>query len=368
MPSTIKRIGVLTGGGDCPGLNAAIRAVAKSAMFDHDLEVYGIEDGFLGLIENRVHKLERERVSNILTLGGTILGTSNKANPSKFAVGWDESGDPVFRDVTDDCMRHLEQHGIEALVVIGGDGTMACAAPFVERGVNCVGVPKTIDNDVHGCDPTIGFATAVEIAAHALDRLHTTASSHHRAMIAEVMGRNAGWIALYAGVASGADVICIPEIPYDLGVICDFVQKRSAQHKRFSLICVAEGAHRAGGQQSVSRIDPTSPEPVRLGGVGEQLADDIERCTGIESRAVVFGHVQRGGTPTSEDRVLATVLGCRAVELLIEGRMGRLVTNWHGDLGDVDLLHAAGKQRKIKPDNDILRAAKAVGTCFGDPE
>jgi 6-phosphofructokinase 1 len=366
MAAAIRRIGVLTGGGDCPGLNAAIRAVVKSAMFEHGLEVCGIEDGFLGLIENRIRTFGRDDVSNILTLGGTVLGTSNKANPSKFAVGWDESGDPVFKDVTDDCMRHLEQHKLDALVVIGGDGTMACAAPFVERGVNCVGVPKTIDNDVYGCDVTIGFDTAVEIAAHALDRLHTTASSHHRTMIAEVMGRNAGWIALYAGVASGADVICIPEIPYDLGAICDFVRARSEHGKRFSLICVAEGAHKAGGQQSVSRIDPTSPEPIRLGGVGEQLADDIERCTGIESRAVVFGHVQRGGTPTSGDRVLATALAHRAVQLITEGRMGRLVVTQNGTITDVGLLDAAGKQRKIPADNEVLHAARAVGTCFGE--
>lgn len=367
MTTSIKRIGVLTGGGDCPGLNAAIRAVAKSAMNQHGLEVYGIADGFLGLIENRIRRLERDDVSNILTLGGTMLGTSNKANPSKFAVGWDESGDPIFRDVTDDCMRHIEQHGLDALVIIGGDGTMTCAAPFVERGVNCVGVPKTIDNDVFGCELTIGFDTAVEIATHALDRLHTTASSHHRVIVAEVMGRNAGWIALHSGVASGSDVVLIPEIPYHLGAICDFVRGRSEHKKRFSLICVAEGAHPAGGRQSVGRIDPTSPEPIRLGGVGERVADDIERCTGIESRAVVFGHVQRGGTPTSGDRVLATTLSHRAVELLAEGRQGRLVVVQQGSVTDVGLTSAADKQRTVDPDHELVRAARAVNTCLGDP-
>ena len=367
MTTAPKRIGVMTGGGDCPGLNAAIRAVTKSAIFGYGIEVFGIEDGFLGLIENRVKRLHPSDVSNLLTVGGTMLGTSNKANPAKFAVGWTPDGDPDFRDVTDDCMRHIEQHALDALVVIGGDGTMTVAEPFVERGVSIVGVPKTIDNDLIGSELTIGFDTAVNVATHALDRLHTTASSHHRVMVIEVMGRNAGWIALHAGAASGSDVIVIPEIPYELKSITDFVKKRNQQGKRFSLVCVAEGAKAKGGQQTVSRIDPTSPDPIRLGGIGDRLADDIARVTDVDTRATVLGHVLRGGTPTATDRVLATNLGYHAVELLMQGHSRRLCIWQDGKISDIDLTEASGKQRLVNPATDpLVAASRAVGTNFGD--
>jgi 6-phosphofructokinase 1 len=366
MPRIPRRIGVLTGGGDCPGLNAAIRAVAKSAMFEHEMEVYGIEDGFLGLIENRIRRLHSNDVSGILTQGGTMLGTSNKADPSRYAVGYDESGDPIFKNVVDDCMGVIEEHGLEAIVVIGGDGTMTCANPFADRGVNIIGVPKTIDNDLVGSEITIGFDTAVEVAVRALDRLHTTAMSHHRVIVVEVMGRNAGWIALHAGVASGSDMIALPEIPYDLRVICDFVNERSKRGKRFSLICCAEGAKPAGGAQSVSRIDPTSPEPIRLGGIGEQLAEDISRVTSLETRATVLGHVIRGGTPSSSDRTLATLLGRRATTLLAQGATGRVVVMSQSHVTDIAISDVAGKQRLVDPDDELVVAARAVGTCFGD--
>ncbi|MGD0090383.1 MAG: ATP-dependent 6-phosphofructokinase, partial [Planctomycetota bacterium] len=214
MPKGIHRIGILTGGGDCPGSNAVIRAVVKAAIHRHGLEVWGIEDGFQGLIENRMRLLDWSAVSNILTLGGTILGTNNKCNPRKYAT---RTGDKIeWRDVTGRCLNHIDQRGLDALIVIGGDGTMTVASGFVRLGVNCIGVPKTIDNDLWGTDVTFGFATATSVASDALDRVHTTAASHHRAMIVEVMGRNAGWIALHAGVASGADVILLPEMPYNL--------------------------------------------------------------------------------------------------------------------------------------------------------
>ncbi|MFW5652604.1 MAG: ATP-dependent 6-phosphofructokinase, partial [Planctomycetota bacterium] len=239
---SIQRIGVLTGGGDCPGLNAVIRAVTKTAILRYGLQVYGIEDGFLGLVQNRIDPLETGKVSNILTTGGTILGTSNKCNPQKYVAGLDGEGKPIVKDVTDRCLDHIRHHDLDAIVVIGGDGTMSGARNFVEHGVNCIGVPKTIDNDLVGTDITFGFQTAVDVATEALDRIHTTAASHHRVMVVEVMGRNAGWIALHSGVAAGADVILIPESPFDYDLICGYVEHRSRHGKRFSIICVSEGA------------------------------------------------------------------------------------------------------------------------------
>ncbi|MFA7235965.1 MAG: ATP-dependent 6-phosphofructokinase [Phycisphaeraceae bacterium] len=364
MSPRLKRIGVLTGGGDCPGLNAVIRAVTKTAIFQHNLEVYGIEDGFLGLVQNRIRPLTSGDVSNILTQGGTILGSSNKCNPSKYAV---KKGDKIeYIDVTDRCLEHIEHHHLQALIVIGGDGTMSGAANFVQHGINCVGVPKTIDNDLVGTDVTFGFATAVSIATEALDRIHTTAASHHRAMVVEVMGRNAGWIALQAGIASGSDILLIPEIEFDLDSISEKVQNRSRHGKRFTIIVVSEGAKPKGGKQIVDRVDPTSPDPIRLGGVGKFVADAIEKNTGIETRCTVLGHVQRGGTPVAQDRVLATQFGHAAMQVLMEGKQGRLVVMQDNHVSDIELLRAANKQRMIEPNDPLVISARAVGTCFGD--
>ena len=244
--NNIKTIGILTGGGDCPGLNAVVRAVAKTAISKYNQRVMGIYDGYLGLIENRMKELKYDDVSNILTQGGTILGTSNKANPVKYPVILD--GKSQLRDVRDNCVLHAEEVGLDAIVAIGGDGTMAGAAGLAEKGIKFVGVPKTIDNDVWGTEVTFGFNTAVVTATEAIDKVHTTASSHHRAMIVEVMGRYAGWIALHSGVASGSDVILIPEIPYNLDAVCDYVRERSRRGKRYSIITVAEGAKEKGVQ------------------------------------------------------------------------------------------------------------------------
>jgi phosphofructokinase-like protein len=359
----MHRIGVLTAGGDCPGLNAVIRAVTKSALGQHNLDVMGIEDGFLGLIENRIRPLNSEDVSNILTVGGTILGTNNRVDPHKYPVK--VNGATEFRDVTNQCLDHIAQHKIDALVVIGGDGSMSIASGFARLGVNCIGVPKTIDNDLWGTDVTFGFATAVSIATDALDRVHTTAASHHRAIVVEVMGRNAGWIALHSGIASGSDVILIPEIPYDINVVSDFVISRSKRGKRFSIICVSEGAKPAGGKQIISRIDPTSPDPVRLGGIGQKVAADIEAITGIETRATTLGHVQRGGTPVAADRVLATEFGNEAIELLGAGERGRLVVMKGRTVTHIQLEEAEGKQRLVPLDHPLIRAARNVNTCFG---
>lgn len=362
--SDIKRIGVLTGGGDCPGLNAVIRAVTKSAIVDYGLEVIGIKDGFLGLVENRTRPLTDADVSGILTRGGTILGSNNKCNPRKFAeVRTDGSYEII--DVTDRCMHTINSHKMDALVVIGGDGTMACAKEFVDLGVNCIGVPKTIDNDLVGTDVTFGFATAVQTATEAIDRIHDTAASHHRAMVVEVMGRNAGWIALHAGLASGSDIILIPEMPFDLDKVCQAVKQRQESGKGCSIICVSEGAMPKGGKQVVREVDPTSPDPIRLGGIGSVITEQIEDATGIETRNTVLGYIQRGGTPVPEDRVLATQFGHKAINVLLSGQPNRLIVMHGREVMHAPLAAAAGKQRTVPLDHTLLATAVAVGTSFG---
>lgn len=366
MPHTIRRIGVLTGGGDCPGLNAVIRAVTKTAILEHDIEVFGIEDGFQGLIEDRLRPLTIADVSGILARGGTILGTNNKCSPQRYYTGDDEHGKPMFINAMEQCLATVERHHLDAIIVIGGDGTMSCAAPLVEAGVNCIGVPKTIDNDIVGTDITFGFTTAVNTATMSLDRLHSTAASHHRVMVCEVMGRNAGWLALHAGLASGSDVILIPEIPYDIDKICAFVQSRVVNRRGFSIIACAEGAHPTNGEKVVARRDLTSPDPIRLGGIGEKVADDIARRTKIETRTTVLGHVVRGGPPIAADRVLASRFGFRALKLLMAGARGRMVVMEGNTLNDVEITFAANKQRLVPTDHPLIRVSRAVRTSFGD--
>jgi 6-phosphofructokinase 1 len=363
---TVRRIAILTGGGDCPGLNAVIRAVARDAL-NCGIEVFGIEDGYLGLIENRIRKIGADDLSGILNRGGTILGSNNRSNPSKFAVGKNADGSVRYADVTDKCLKHLREREIAAMVVIGGDGTMTSAAMFARRGVAVVGVPKTIDNDIEGSEITFGFQTAVATATDSLDKCRTTADSHHRAMVVEVMGRNAGWIALHSGVAAGADIILIPEIPFEVSAICEKIKERERLGKRSSLICVAEGAKPRGGEQVIAKIDPTSPDPIRLGGIAKFLAERVEKQIGIESRYAVLGHTQRGGPPTPGDRVLATLLGNHAMTLLREGKVGRMVAVQGGVLTDIDLEKPAGKQRLVNPEGEpLVQAARAVGTSFGE--
>ncbi len=363
MPNQIKRIGMLTGGGDCPGLNAVIRAITRAAL-SGGMEVVGIEDGYLGLIQNRMRGLSWTDVSNLLTQGGTILGASNRANPSAYLVP--ENGTWVAKDVRDEVMRHVQKQRLDALVVIGGDGTMAGAAQMMERGCCIVGVPKTIDNDLWGTDITFGHDTAVHIATEALDRVHTTASSHHRVMVVELMGRYSGWIALNAGCAAGADIILIPEIPFSFDKVAERCLERSKFGSRFTIVAVGEGAKPAGGQQLVERIDPSSPDPIRLGGVGKFVATEIEARTGLESRAIVLGHVQRGGTPTARDRLLATAFGFHAFELLEQRRFGRLVVEREGKISSLDIKDVAGKVRTVPTDDLMVRAVRATGSSFGD--
>lgn len=363
--SKVSRIGILTGGGDCPGLNAVIRAVAKTAMYRYGLEVWGIEDGFLGLIRNRMHRLSSDDVSNILTRGGTILGSSNKANPAHFAVGADEAGKPIFQDVTARVLEHIRERRLDAIVCVGGDGTMSGAADLVKRGVRCVGVPKTIDNDLMHTDITFGFQTAVDTATEALDRIHTTAASHHRVMLVELMGRNAGWLTLHAGAASGADVILIPEIPYDLDAICAHCMGRTRHGKAFTIIAVSEGAKPRGGQQVVDRVVADSPDPIRLGGVSEVLSEQIAAQTGLECRATILGHVQRGGTPVPADRVLGTLFGYKAMELVVEGRFNEIVVIQKNEVRSVPIEAVAHQQRTVPLDDPLITAVRAVGVSMG---
>jgi 6-phosphofructokinase 1 len=324
----------------------------------------GIEDGYLGLIQNRMRVLSNEDVSNILTTGGTILGSCNKSNPVAYAV---PEGDTwVVRDVRDKVVEHYEAAGLDALVVIGGDGTMSGAVKLIERGLNIVGVPKTIDNDLWGTDITFGHDTAVQTAAEALDKVHSTASSHHRVMVVELMGRYAGWLALNAGLASGADVILIPEIPFDIEKICQKCIERSKHGKRFTIIAAGEGAVPVGGELFVERVDETSPDPIRLGGVAHYVAVEVEGRTGLESRSIVLGHIQRGGPPTPRDRLLATQFGFHAFELLQGRRFGRVVVEKDGRIGSIPMVDVADRVRTVPLDHVLIRSARALGTFFGD--
>ena len=362
---TIRRIGVLTGGGDCPGLNAVIRSITLSALH-RGVEVVGVRDGYLGLIEDRVEALDEASVESILLQGGTILGTSNRANPAKFAVGKNADGSPRFENVVDRCLATVERHQLDALLLIGGDGTMAGAEPLIRAGVNCIGVPKTIDNDLEGTDMTFGFLTAVGVASEALDRVYTTAHSHHRTIVVEVMGRNAGWISLFAGAASGVPVILMPEAPFDWEKVFQVVSDRRGRGRMSTVICVSEGACPRDGKQVVARVDPTSPDPIRLGGIAQMVAAEVEKATGVESRYVVLGHVQRGGTPEPADRILGTQFGHRALTLLLDGKRNRLVGRRGFEEVDVDILSVVGKQRKVPMDHQVVMACRSLGVSFGD--
>jgi len=361
----VRRIGILTGGGDCPGLNAVIRGVSKAAMLEHGVGVVGFLDGYWGLVEGRFRELDYSSVSGILTTGGTILGTSNIANPFR----WPErkkGGELTLRDRSSQAVQVFKRLELDALVTIGGDGTQAIACKLLKKGIPVIGVPKTIDNDLNNTDVTFGFDTAVSTATEAIDKIHTTAMSHHRVMVVEVMGRYAGWIALHAGVASGSDVILIPEIPYDIASVCDFVTHRSRVGKRFSIICVAEGAKPKGGKRVVKRIIKESTDPVRLGGIGNVVAKQVADRTGLETRVCVLGHVQRGGTPTAFDRMLATLFGTHAMKLILQRKSGRMVSFKGWKVTDVTLQSAVAKQKLVPRRHPLVLAAKAVGTCFGD--
>ncbi|PSQ63162.1 MAG: 6-phosphofructokinase [Bacteroidetes bacterium QH_10_64_19] len=358
MPSRSLRVGVLTGGGDCPGINAALRAVTKSLTLQHNAEVVGILDGFRGLVDRNVEPLHFRDVSNILTRGGTILGASNKADPFSYQP---RGGANVSAQV----MKTYRNLDLDALVAIGGDGTMSIAHRLTDLGIDIVGVPKTIDNALVGTDRTFGFDTAVSIATEAIDRIHTTAQSHHRVMIIETMGRYSGWIALHAGVASGTDVILIPEIEYDVEEVAQVCTGRERSGQRFTIVAVAEGARRKGGEYVVQEQRGEDPDSARLGGIGRVLADQLRAHLDSSIRTTVLGHMQRGGTPTSYDRNLATAFGTRAAALAAEDATGVMVAIQDGTFTTVPLAEVAGKTRTVPLDAPLLASGLAVGTSFG---
>ncbi|GAV23801.1 6-phosphofructokinase [Carboxydothermus pertinax] len=358
-------IGILTGGGDCPGLNAVIRALVKS--FYQKLpgeKVIGFLDGFRGLIDNKSVNLKTQDVVGLLPKGGTILGTSNRDNPFKFPVM--VNGKLEFQDVSDTVIANLQKHNIEVLFVIGGDGSLSIAHELSLKGVKVIGIPKTIDNDLEATEFTFGFDSAVRTATKALDMLHTTAESHHRIMVLEVMGRYAGWIALYSGLAGGADVILIPEIPFNWESVCRKIQKRKAEGKHFSIVVVAEGAHAQGGERIVAKYIKESTDPVRLGGIGQVVAEHLSNCTGLESRVTVLGHLQRGGGPTPFDRILATRFGVAAVNAWLAGKYNVMVALQGGKITAVPISEGIKKLKLVPLDSEIIMTAKATGISFGD--
>jgi 6-phosphofructokinase 1 len=344
-------------------LNAVIRAVTKKAIHEFGFEVIGIKDGFEGLLYNRHRKLNEGDVSGILTMGGTILGTTNRANPYKYPVG--SGSRTVYADLSDQVIKNVRKLKIDGLVCIGGDGTLDTTHRLSVQGVAVVGVPKTIDNDVKGTDITFGFDTAVHIATEGIDRLHTTAESQHRIMVLEVMGRSAGWIALYAGLAGGGDIILIPEIPYDLFQIAQHIKNRRKKGKRFTIVVVAEGARPSGGKVTVQRRVKDGSEPLRLGGVSFVIGQELEKLTGIETRNVVMGHLQRGGSPSPFDRILGTQLGSKAVDFIAQGQFGCMVGVKDNHLVRVPLSKVARGPRQVPVDHSLIKDAKALGACFG---
>lgn len=366
--SGIKRIAVSTGGGDAPGLNAVIRAVVLAAC-DRGWEVYGIRDGYNGLllqeqyVEGGLIRLTRERVRGITHLGGTILGTTNRNNPLHYPMRTPD-GHMEQVDRTDELVRNCMLHEIDALISVGGDGSMAIANVLAQKGLRVIGVPKTIDNDLDRTVITFGFDTAWTFAVEALDRLHSTAASHGRVMVVEVMGRYAGWIALNAGVAGSADVVLIPEINYDLTSIVTKIKSRETQGSRFTIVVVAEGAKPIGGEVTVLEKEIGRDE--RLGGVGERLARELQALTGKEVRLVVLGHLLRGGTPTASDRLIALRFGAAAVRALEQGESGIMVALDPPDVNYVPLAEATCRMKTVPLDCDTMLTARDMGICFGD--
>ncbi|WP_224240909.1 6-phosphofructokinase [Hyalangium gracile] len=365
MPRPL-RLGVLTGGGDCPGLNALIRGLVKRGIHEFGHEFVGIENGYMGLVEPELTRpLTEEDTRGILPKGGTILGTSNKANPFQYAV---REGDTwVEKDVSDIALRRAEELKLDGIIAIGGDGTLTIGHKFTEKGLRVVGCPKTIDNDLSGTDQTFGFDTARAICTEAIDRLHSTAEAHDRVMVVEIMGRNSGFLTLDSGIAGGADVILIPEIPYRVEAIVEKIRRRGRRKRSFSIIAIAEGAYPEGGTLAV--LDKASDIPgrgvVRLGGAGKVCADLLARHIEAEIRVTVLGHLQRGGTPTAADRVLATMYGCKALDLVRDGQWDSMVALRNGKIVTAPLSESR-KERRVDPNGEPVRFAKSMGISFGD--
>ena len=372
----VKKVAIITNGGDAPGLNAVIRAIVKTAE-TNGIECYGYIEGYKGLLENNYIKLDtKTNASGLLHRGGTIIGTSNSTNVFNLKV--EENGKTVYKDMSQKCIDNIKQAGFDCIFTLGGDGTQKSGRDFSLRGVNVIGVPKTIDNDVAHTDVTFGYNTAVSVATEALDRLHTTAESHHRIMVLEVMGRYAGWIALESAIAGGADAALIPEIPYDINEVAKKVKQRQEEGKNFSIIVVSEGAKPKDGEIVVKKKldDGKGLDNIRLGGIGEKVASDLEELTGLVSRCTVLGYVQRGGTPTAYDRVLSTKYGVKAMQLAMEGKFNVLVTYKGGKLDCASLEEVVGNNkeigaasgntansniRKITMDDPLIKTAQSIG-------
>lgn len=379
----VKKVAILANGGDVSGFNAVIRAIVKTAE-QNGVECYGFIDGYNGLLKNDFVKLSTgndETASGILPKGGSIIGSSTNANVFNYKV--EENGQIVYKDLSDVCVQNIKDDGFDCVFTLGGDGTQKSARDFATKGVNVIGVPKTIDNDVACTEITFGYNTAVSVAAEALDRLHTTGETHHRIMILEVMGRYAGWIALESAIAGGADVALIPEIPYDINKAVDKINERRAKGKNFSVVVVAEGAAPKGGEITVAgtRDNGAGVDNTKLGGVGQVVAKQLEQLTGLEARNTTLGYMQRGGTPTAFDRVLSTKYGSKAMELALEGKFGVLTVIKNGKLDYVSLEDVVGNNtkigavsgntaesniRRVTMDHDLVKTAKNIGICLGD--
>jgi 6-phosphofructokinase 1 len=359
-----KRIGILTGGGDCPGLNAVIRAVVKGAVLKHGWEVIGIEDGFDGLLSpGKCRPLSLDDVRGILPRGGTILGTTNRGNPFSYPV--ENEGRIEVVDLSDQVVANVRELGIEALIVVGGEGSLKIALELKNKGVPVIGVPKTIDNDLLETDVTFGYNTALETATDALDKLHTTAESHHRVMIMEVMGRYAGWIALESGIAGGADVILIPEIPFRVERICKAIDERRRRGGRFSIVVVAEGAFPAGGDRVVKERGKAGRSVERLGGIGDYVAREVAKCLDMDTRVTVLGHLQRGGSPSTFDRCLGSRFGIKALDLVARGEFGMMACLQGREIRSVPIAKAVKKLKLIEPDGELVRCAEQMGIVLG---
>ncbi|MBI4833635.1 MAG: 6-phosphofructokinase [Planctomycetes bacterium] len=359
----IRRIGVLTGGGDAPGLNAVIRAVVKSA-FNRKWEVIGIQEGFEGLLHtSKAKKITDRDIMGILNMGGTILGTTNRGNPFQHKV---KVGNKyVVKDVSNRIIKNFHKLKLDALVAIGGDGSLSIAKQLKDKGLPIVGVPKTIDNDLKATVITFGYDTAVSTATDALDKLHSTAQSHKRVMVVELMGRYAGWIALNAGVAGGADIILIPEIPFSFDKVCEKVERRYASKRNFCIVVVAEGAKPTGGQRIV-KAGASAERVELLGGMGNYVAEEIAKRTKRETRSMVLGHLQRGGNPTTFDRLVGTRFGTAAVRLIAEGKFGQMVCLRPPNITSVPLEEAVKALNTVPLDSDVIQSGRELGICFGD--
>lgn len=378
----MKRVAILANGGDVCGFNAVIRAIVKTAE-ESNVEVIGFVEGYKGLLENNYIKLSsKDTASGIIAKGGSIISSSTNANVFHYKT-INENGEVEYKDLSDVCVQNIKDDEVDCLFTLGGDSTQKSARDFFIKGVNVIGVPKTIDNDVACTEITFGYNTAVAVATEAIDRLHTTAECHNRIMVLEVMGREAGWIAVESAIGGGADVCLIPEIPYDINKAAEAINKRRAQGKNFSIVVVSEAAKPKTGDVSIQNIRDNGAGVIntQLGGAGDRVAEELERITGMTSRCTVLGYLQRGGIPTSFDRVLSTKYGCRAMELALQGRFGNLVVIKNGRLDAVSLEEVVGNNKTIgavqdgsiqgnvkvvTEADDLMRTARAIGICFGD--